>query len=198
MALRWREIGERIPLARGLSGKEIVDRTKTEKDRIAVLMAPLAADLEALRKLSGDGPDDYVFQTPDGDHWVETDWRNYRSRHFVPALKRVEAEWAQWREDLDRSEDVRESVAGLAKTRPYDLGRHTHSALMLAAGMTLQRLAELQGHSIRVLSETYSEELEEFQDRDEPIDPTEEIEKARILVWVDRNPSTGSPALAGR
>lgn len=198
LALRWREIEERIALARALSGKEILDRTKTEKDRIAVLLAPLTADLEALRKLSGDGPDDYVFQTPSGTHWVETDWRNFRSRHLVPALERVEAEWPQWREGLDRPEDVRESVAGLAKTRPYDLGRHTHSSLMLAAGMTLQRLAKLQGHSIRVLSETYSEELEEFQDRDEPIDPVEEIEKARILVWVDRNPSTGALALAGR
>ena len=191
LALRWREIGERIPLARALSGKKVVDRTKTEKDRIAVLIAPLAADLEVLRKLSGDGPDDYVFQTPSGTHWVETDWRNYRSRHLVPALERVEAEWAGWREGLDRPEDVRESVAGLAKTRPYDLGRHTHSALMLAAGMTLQRLAKLQGHSIRVLSETYSEELEEFQDRDEPIDPVEEVEKARALVWGDCDPSSG-------
>jgi hypothetical protein len=60
---------------------------------------------------------------------VEDDRRNYRKRHFVPALKRVEAEG--WREGLADPGDVRESVAGLAKTRPYDLGRHTHSALML-------------------------------------------------------------------
>jgi hypothetical protein len=77
---------------------------------------------------------------------------------------------------------VRESVAGLASTRPYDLGRHTHSALMLASGMGLQRLARIQGHGIRVLDETYSEQLAEFEDRDEPIDPVREIERARTLV----------------
>jgi hypothetical protein len=90
----------------------------------------------------------------------------------------------------DASEEVRESVVGLAKTRPYDLGRHTHSALMLASGMSLQRLARIQGHSIRVLDETYSEELAEFQDRDERIDAVQEIGRARKLVWAMRDPST--------
>jgi hypothetical protein len=54
-------------------------------------LAPLEDDLAALRRLSGDAADDFVFSTPSGKHWVETDWRNYRSRHFVPALERVEA-----------------------------------------------------------------------------------------------------------
>jgi hypothetical protein len=78
---------------------------------------------------------------------------------------------------------VRESVAGLASTRPYDLGRHTHSALMLASGMSLQRLARIQGHGIRVLDETYSEQLAEFEEREERIDAVAEIKRARILVW---------------
>lgn len=56
-------------------------------------------------------------------------------------------------------------------------------ARMLAAGMSLQRLARIQGHSIRVLDETYSEELAEFQARTERIDATQEIERARALVW---------------
>jgi hypothetical protein len=144
-----------------------------------------------LRKLSGDGPDVFVFQTPAGEHWVEDDWRNYRKRHFVPALERVEAEWEGWRDELPQPDQIRESVAGLAKTRPYDLGRHTHSALMLASGLSLQRLARIQGHSIRILDETYSEELAEFQDRTEGIDPVREIEAARVLVWVDLDPSSG-------
>jgi S-adenosylhomocysteine hydrolase len=104
-------------------------------------------------------------------------------RHFAPALERVEVEWAFWRTSLARPKDVRESVDGLAGTRPYDLGRHTHSALMLASGMTLQRLARIQGHSIRVLDQTYSEQLIEFEDHDKRIDPVAEIEKARALVW---------------
>ena len=74
----------------------------------------------------------------------------------------------------------------LAKTRPYDLGRHTHSSLMLASGMSLQRLARIQGHSIRVLDETYSEELAEYEDRAERIDPVAEITAARALVWAAR------------
>lgn len=193
LALRWRDLEGKVVIEHGLSGDEIVDRTKTEKDRIAPLLSPLLADLSALRRLSGDGPDDYVFQTPAGNHWVETDWRNYRSRHFVPALERVEAEWGSWREALPEPDQVRESVADLARTRPYDLGRHTHSALMLASGMSLQRLARIQGHSIRVLDETYSEELAEYEERAERIDPVLEIEKARALVWAGRDPSSGEP-----
>jgi hypothetical protein len=155
------------------------------------LLPPLRADLMALRASSADAAEDYVFRTPAGGHWVETDWRNYRSRHFRPALERVEAGWGRWRAGLPRSQDVRESVAGLAATRPYDLGRHTHSALMLASGMSLQRLARIQGHGIRVLDEAYSEQLAEFQDSDERIDPEQEIERARVLVWRARDPSNG-------
>lgn len=151
LALRWSDIGSRIEIARGLSGREIVDRTKTGADRSVPILKPLCADLATLRRRSGQTADDHVFSTPAGGHWVETDWRNYRLRHFTPALERVEAEWGRWRQGIARPDDVRESVAGLASTRPYDLGRHTHSALMLASGMSLQRLARIQGHSIRVL-----------------------------------------------
>jgi integrase len=191
LALRWRDIEGRVAIGHGLSGKQIVDRTKTEEDRVVPLLSPLRADLAALRERSGDSADDFIFRTPAGEHWVETDWRNYRSRHFVPALERVEAEWEGWREGLAAVDGVRESVTGLPKTRPYDLGRHTHSALMLASGMSLQRLARIQGHSIRVLDETYSEELAEFQDRGERIDPVAEIDRARSLVWGQRDPSSG-------
>ncbi len=191
LALRWLDIDDRVVIARGLSGNQIVERTKTGKDRIAPLLRPLQADLAALRALSSDGPEAHIFRPPYREHWVETDWRNYRSRHFIPALKRVEAEWQEWRETLSDPEGVRESVSGLSKTRPYDLGRHTHSSLMLASGMSLQRLARIQGHGIRVLDETYSEELTEFEDHAERIDPVAEIEKARMLVWGDVDSSVG-------
>lgn len=192
LALRWRETEQRVIIVRGLSGKEIVERTKTGRDRSAPLPGPLRADVNALRELSRNGAEDYVFQTPAGDHWVETDWRNYRSRHFITALERVEAEWEGWRRGLADHEAARESVAELAGTRPYDLGRHTHSALMLASGMSLQRLARIQGHSIRVLDQAYAEEIHEFEERWERIDPVAEIEKARALAWGARNPSTGA------
>jgi len=56
---------------------------------------------------------------------------------------------------------------------------------MLASGMSLQRLARIQGHSIRVLDQTYSEELAEYAEREERIDPVREIERARELAWGD-------------
>lgn len=186
LALRWGDIGTRIGIGRRLSGKRIFDGTKDGRDRSVPLLAPLRADLYSLRERAD--ADDYLFRTPAGRHWVETDWRNYRSRHFVPALRRVEAGWATWRANLPNPHEVRESVAGLASTRPYDLGRHTHSALMLASGMSLQRLARIQGHGIRVLDETYSEQLAEFEDRGERVDPIREIEAARGLVWDGCSP----------
>lgn len=98
----------------------------------------------------------------------------------------MERDWSEWRDSLKDPGVVRESVAGLSATRPYDLGRHTHSALMLASGMSLQQLARIQGHGIRVLDESYSEQLAEFEERGEPIDPVAEIEAARALVWASR------------
>jgi len=82
---------------------------------------------------------------------------------------------------------VRRSVVSRRPGRTT-LGRHTHSALMLASGMSLQRLARIQGHGIRVLDETYSEQLAEFAERDERIDPVAEIEAARDLVWAGESP----------
>ena len=193
LGLRWSDIGERIVIARRLSGKDIVEGTKTGGHRNVPLLSPLQADIAQLRRFSGDAASEYVFRTPPGGHWVETDWRNYRSRHFRPALERVEAEWDGWRADLPAPTAVRESVAGLASTRPYDLGRHTHSALMLAAGMSLQRLARIQGHGIRVLDEAYSEQLAEFEERGERIDPVREIEAARELVWAESENGAAGP-----
>lgn len=48
--------------------------------------------------------------------------------------------------------------------------------------MSLQRLARIQGHGIRVLDEAYSEQLAKFEERAARIDPVEEIEAARRLV----------------
>jgi hypothetical protein len=64
---------------------------------------------------------------------------------------------------------------------------------MLASGMSLQRLARIQGHSIRVLDEMYSEQLEEYEDATAAIDPVIEIKKARAIVWQGRDPSGTEP-----
>lgn len=184
LGLRWSDIGERIAIVRRLSGKDVVEGTKTGRHRSVPLLRPLRADLDQLRRLSRDAASEFVFRTPAGGHWVETDWRNYRSRHFRPALERVEAGWDGWRAHLPDPAAIRESVVGLASTRPYDLGRHTHSALMLASGMSLQRLARIQGHGIRILDEFYAEQLLEFEEASDRIDPVQEIEFARDLAWA--------------
>jgi hypothetical protein len=49
--------------------------------------------------------------------------------------------------------------------------------------MSLQRPARIQGHSIRVLDEIYSEQLQEYEDAETAIDPVVEIRNARELVW---------------
>jgi integrase len=191
LALRWSDIGSRIAISRRLSGREIVGGTKGGRDRSAPILAPLGSDLAELRvaELREAGADsDYLFRTSTGRHWSETDWRNYRRRHFTPALRRVEDGWAAWRRTLPDPSAARAGVAGLAGTRPYDLGRHTHSALMLASGMSLQQLARIQGHGIRVLDESYSEQLAEFAERGERIDPVAEIAAARAIVWANRPP----------
>jgi len=194
LALLWSDVSDRrIAISHKLSGKEIVEGTKTGRHRSIPLLTPLRADLEQLRRHDGDAASEFIFRTPAAEHWVETDWRNYRSRHFRPALERVEAEWSDWRSRLPRPGAVRESVAGLASTRPYDLGRHTHSALMLASSMSLQRLARIQGHGIRVLDEAYSEQLIEFEERGERIDPVREIEAARELVWPSSSGHAAHP-----
>lgn len=182
LGLRWSDVGDRIAIVRRLSGEELVAGTKGGGERLVPVLRPLRSDLAALRELSGDRADDFLFRTSTGRHLVETDWRNYRSRHFVPALKRVEAGWDAWCRALPDPSAMRESVRGLVRTRPYDLGRHTHSALMLASGMSLQHLARIQGHGIRVLDDAYSEQLTEFEERSERIDPEREIEAARRLV----------------
>jgi integrase len=192
LALRWSDIGNRIAIVRRLSGTELVAGTKGGGERHVPVLRPLRADLAVLRELSGNRADDFLFRTSTGRHWVETDWRNYRSRHFVPALKCVEAGWQAWRRTLPDPSVVRENVTGLARTRPYDLGRHTHSALMLASGMSLQRLARIQGHGIRVLDDAYSEQLTEFEERNERIDPEREIEAARRLVACSTVDRTGT------
>jgi len=191
LALRWCDLEDGVVIDKALSGDEIRAGTKTARERRAPLLRPLRGDFAALRRVAGDEVSEYVFRTSQGRHWVETDWRNYRRRHFARALERVESSWTELRQSLADPGSVRESVRDLARTRPYDLGRHTHSALMLASGLSLQRLARIQGHSIRVLDEAYSEEIAELQERAGRIDPIEEIEAARRLVWGRRNPSTG-------
>lgn len=56
LALRWSDVGARIAIARRLSGKQIVGGTKGGRDRSVPVLAPLQADLSALRERAAIGP----------------------------------------------------------------------------------------------------------------------------------------------
>lgn len=170
LALSGAEVEEkRLRIEWAISDGKRVDRTKTGQDRRVPILAPLRADLDALIEMWEIKPGDPLIQTTSGNYWNENEWRNWRRRSFREALKSTEIP---------------------PGTRPYDLGRHTHAHLRLAAGMSLPRLSEIMGHSVRVLSETYSATIEEWADR-KHVDPAREINKARRKVWGKRDPSTG-------
>lgn len=172
LALKAESINHEIHIAAAVSDSVLVDKTKTNKDRLVPICPALQADLEAYIKACNLQPGDLLFSRDDGSPWTEIDWKNWRRRHFAPALERVGAQ-------------------GLDETRPYDLGRHSFSALMLASGMSLPRLAEILGNSVRVLSEVYTATINEYRDKPH-IDPDQEIAAARKRVFASLDPSTGS------
>jgi integrase len=96
-----------------------------------------------------------LFPRPDGQPWRETDYRNWRSRVFKPAVR----------------------VSGLPITRPYDL-RHACASLLIQAGWPLTRVAEHLGHSVGTLSTFYAHLIADLADAD-PIPPTDQILLAR-------------------
>lgn len=93
-------------------------------ERIVRLLEPLAHDLKEWRMASGRpsrrAP---VFPRPDGQLWVDTDWRNWRARVYKPQAK----------------------AAGLPSTRPYDL-RGAFVSLLILEGYTVVDVAAQAGH----------------------------------------------------
>lgn len=73
LGLRWSDIGERFAIVRRLSGKDVVEGTKNGRHRSVPLLRPLRADIEQLRQLRAAAAGEYVFCTPAGGHWVETE-----------------------------------------------------------------------------------------------------------------------------
>lgn len=151
------------------------DSVKSGQDRLVPIRPALRADLDALIAGYGLGPGDLLFANKDGDPWSETVWKNWRRRRYNLALERVaEAD----------------GIPDLVGVRPYELGRHSHSALLLASGISLARLAEQQGHSIAVLAKSYTQVLRDYEDASW-IDPDQEIEKARAAAFGAKDPSLG-------
>lgn len=171
LALKAESIKNEIHITSAVSDSVLVDKTKTNKDRLVPIPPALRSDLQALIATWNLQPGDLLFSRDDGSPWTESDWKNWRRRQFNPALERV-------------------GVSGLDETRPYDLGRHSFAALQLAAGVSLPVLSSWMGHSVRVLSETYTAVINEYRDKTN-IDADAEIEKARKKVFGKKDPSTG-------
>ena len=171
LALKAGTFNGNLSITASVSDGVLVDQTKTGKDRLVPVRPALREDLNALIQELGLKKGDLLFARKDGTPWTSSDWRNWRQRHFNPAVEAL------------GDDDLR-------GVRPYDLGRHSHSALMLASGMSLPRLSEIQGHSIRILSEVYAAPLAEYADKPN-VDPDLEIATARGKVFGPLNPSSG-------
>lgn len=171
LALKVGSLNGNVAITASVSDGVLVDQTKTGKDRLVPIRPALRDDLSMLISELGLRKGDLLFARKDGTPWTTSDWRNWRQRHFNPAVEAV-------------GDDELQGV------RPYDLGRHSHSALMLASGMSLPRLSEIQGHSIRILSEVYAAPLAEYANKP-AINPDLEIAAARGQVFGPLNPSNG-------
>jgi hypothetical protein len=136
---------------------EIIDGSKTGRRlRTPTLFGPVRADLAAHRlALARPAGCTLLFARADGKPWRETDYRNWRRRHFKPAVARL----------------------GLPITRPYDL-RHASASLLLHAGWPLTEVAEHLGHSVAVLSDTYAHVIAELRGQ-RPVPVETAIERAR-------------------
>lgn len=97
--------------------------------------------------------------TKEDEPWSISDRRNWTQRHFHKALTLAQEIWRDACENDDLPEDRIDELDGMDQSRPYDLGRHAHSTLMLSSGMPLIQLSQIQGHSVRTLSEVYSHEI---------------------------------------
>jgi integrase len=171
LALTWADIGKRTILVERSVALGKVKETKTRKPRSVRLLAPLRSDLKVLRMQLG-RPDDgeLVFSRPDGEPWLDTDWRNWRNRVFQPAAK----------------------AAGLGAIRPYDL-RHSFVSLLIAERRTIIDVARQAGHSPTMALNTYGHVFDELEGT-EPASAEELIRAARATQVRPPHRSVGSQA----
>jgi integrase len=117
------------------------DQTKDKTPaRTTTIPKPIRAEVRATVKALPDGAA-RIFLTAGGQPWGDSDYRNWRRRHFKPAA----------------------TAAGLPDDfRPYDL-RHTCASLMLRAGTPATDVAEHLGHSIETLLSVYAHAIKEMK-----------------------------------
>jgi len=166
MALKWADISDDRIIVDKAYGLEGIKETKTGKSRSIPILDTLENDLKILRQKQDrdqaarkNRPSEYVICSATGDHWQQHDKNNWHKRHFKSAARKTVSWWAELNKREKLPEDLLDSIKGLLTARPYELGRHTHSALHLSTGITLIELSQIQGHSVRTLSEVYAHQL---------------------------------------
>ncbi len=172
LALTGADIGKQsISVTKAISlGQERT--TKTGRTRVVPLMKPLTDDLK------GQGPG-LLFPRPDGEHWRDHDLRNWRRRIWQPAASEVGIG------ELRTTGHGRSKRSSYRGAVPYDL-RHSFASLMLAEGRNPLEVAEMMGHSPKILLDTYAHVIEEL--RGEPPVPAEQrILQARFERACVRN-----------
>jgi len=162
IALRWDDIKNgQIMVNKAVSLGQVKETKNLRGNRVIPILDPLAADLEELRqrRAKDKNRSPFIFVKRGGGHWNTEELRNFHQRHFQPAAEYVEQTWAEFAQGMidEGASGVPDSVDGLAESRSYEIGRHSHSALMLSTGMSLVELSQLQGHSIRTLSDNYAQ-----------------------------------------
>jgi len=145
--LRWSDVRGRTML---------VTAEKTRRRRTVRLLEPLADDLRAWRRQSGNPADGaLVFPGDRGGVWTANAFEKWRRRQFASLL----------------------AAAGLDRGRPYDL-RHSFASLLLHEGRDVIYVARQLGHGAELTLRTYGHVIEELEDS--PQLPAEEaIKRAR-------------------
>jgi integrase len=172
LALTGADIGSRsISVTKAVAlGQE--KATKTGRNRVVPLLKPLADDLKG----HGSG---LLFKRSDGQHWLDHDLRNWRRRIWQPAASEIGIG------ELTVTGQGRSKRTSYEGAVPYDL-RHSFASLMLAAGCNPLEVAEMLGHSAKILFETYAHVVEEL--RGQPSVPAEQrILQARFDAACVKN-----------
>jgi integrase len=161
LALTWADVGEaRIEVTKALSLGEVMDRTKTGRDRFVPLPRHVAADLRAWRLASGvPGDGDLVFPGREGAPWGENEYRRFLRGRYRKAA----------------------NAAGIpGNPRLYAL-RHAFCSMQIAAGRSILEVAKAAGHSPTMTLRTYGHVVDEWEGKG-PIDIEGEIRKARRMA----------------
>jgi integrase len=132
LALKWMDVGDRTLVVERAVALGEEKGTKNRRVRHVEISDVLRQALLSWRLSSGTRTG-LVFPGRDGKPWTDTQYRNWRTRHFHRAAPGV---------------------------NPYDL-RHTRASELFAEGRNPAWIAEQMGHTLQTLLSTYVHVIEE-------------------------------------